>query len=193
MSARLSPRCSAQDYPGRFFARAGRRPQQRRHRRDRARRSAFAAGAPTASPSSRRAPCRRAGPASSGRSPRASAPSRRAPPRPSSTALHRRRHRAPSPRTSPSSWRALEAGERDLVSLMVRLQVRQLRRAIPHPGLRVLLRHALSLRLGRTIRAGAPPPRRAAASWSGASAYRAHRRLRRDPRRADRRLRAGAR
>ena len=62
----------AQDYPGRFLDRAGRRSQQRRHGRDRARGGGERRRGERLT-TSRRAPCRRAGPASSGRSRRRAA------------------------------------------------------------------------------------------------------------------------
>ena len=182
----------AQDYPGPFRDRAGRRPQRATARRDRARGGGERRRGERLSVSARGA-CRPAGPASSGRSAKGVRQVDGARRRARSVALHRCRHRASPHATSPSWSRGSKAERRDLVSLMVRLRCQSLRRAAADPGLRLLLRHALSLRLGRTIRARRRPRRPAAACWCGASAYRAHRRLRRDPRRAHRRLRAGRR
>ena len=171
----------------RLLDRAGRRPQQRRHRRDRARSGARPCGSSRRSSPRRR--CRTAGPASSGRSAQACARMR-------GDARALSSSPTPTSRITAAILRELvarlEAEQRDLVSLMVQLHCDSFAETIPDPGLRVLLRHALSLRLGRTIRAS-----RTAAAAGGCMLIRraAYERIggyRRDQRRVDRRLRAGA-
>ena len=191
-SARRSARSWRQDYRGEFAHRAGRRPQQRRHRAPRARSRGGSGRRQPCRHRRGRARCRAAGPGSSGRSAKASTRSRPRAPRPiscsSPTPTSRMR-----PTISPSLSRALEdeAARSRLAHGEAALQeigpsacsfppscssspcsIRSPGSNDPHEA------HGGG---GRRLRADA------------ARGLSSHRRLRPDPRRADRRLRPGAR
>ena len=83
----------------------------------------------------------------------------------------------PTSPTAPTICRRLvaraQSGDKVLVSLMARLSLQDRGRAFPDSGLRLFLRHAVSLRRGQ--RSASPRSRRrpAAACWRGASALEA--------------------
>ncbi len=173
----------AQDYPGALPRRAGRRRQRRRHRRAARPRWLARTGRLTVL-TGRPLPAGWTGKLwAVSQGVEAAGPRRPTSGSPTPTSPMTAGQSAPAGR--PRRGRAARAGLADGAAAD-----RDAGRAAADPRLRLLLRHALPVRLRERSEAAGSPRRRAAACWPGATPWSGGRH-RRDPRRDHRRLRAG--